>query len=72
MAIFKLKHAGVTLTIRAACVTCARNVAATNAGQEGPRAWRDSTLSSLEVVRNNIGFDPTGPTTILKRDEVTA
>lgn len=46
----------VTLTkqqviVRAACLTCARDVAAENAGGEGPLVWRDPQRSSVEVLR---------------------
>lgn len=72
MAIFRLQHATVTLTVRAVCFTCARNLAADNAGPEGPRAWRDPTRSTIEYVRTSTGFDPAGPTQILNRKEVSA
>ena len=67
MPIFVLKSAEVTLTVRAACITCARNHAATHAGNEGPRVWRDNSLSIIEVQYGATGYVPTGKTEILNR-----
>lgn len=52
MAIFQLTHAGISVVVRAKCLTCARGIAADNAGPEGPRVWRDGTMSTCELVRD--------------------
>lgn len=69
MAIFTLTHAGITLTLRARCITCARNHAADNAGPEGPRVWRDNSMSTLTVLYGSTGHNPEGRTEILNRTE---
>ncbi len=53
MAIFKLAalDGSVEMVVRARCISCARAVAVDHAGPEGTRVWRDSSLSSVEVVR---------------------
>ncbi|MCY1433884.1 hypothetical protein D9M71_499250 [compost metagenome] len=53
MAIFILKERGGNraVVVRAKCTSCARTVAAENAGAEGTLLWRDSNLSSVELVR---------------------
>ncbi len=53
MAIFKLAalDGSVKMVVRARCISCARAVAVDHAGPEGTRVWRDSSLSSVELVR---------------------
>lgn len=53
MAIFKLSalDGTVSMVLRARCISCARAVAVDHAGSEGTRVWRDSSLSSVELVR---------------------
>ncbi|OZI57659.1 aldehyde dehydrogenase [Bordetella genomosp. 4] len=59
MAIFKLteRSTGRAMVVRAKCLSCARAVAVENAGPEGTRVWRDSALSTVELIREN---DKTG------------
>lgn len=72
MPIFKLTapDAGLVLHVRARCISCARDVAASDPGPEGPRPWRDPVQSSVELVRNPgyLGLDPDGRRAILKRE----
>lgn len=72
MPIFKLvaPSAGLVLHVRARCISCARDVAARGLGPEGPRTWRDPSLSSVELARNpeRLGFVAEGRRTILKRE----
>lgn len=35
------------------CITCARLMAAENAGPEGPTVWRDGARSTIQVLREN-------------------
>lgn len=53
MALFKLtaNDGSVTMVVRARCLTCARNVAVENAGDEGTAVWRDSERSTVVLVR---------------------
>lgn len=39
-----------SLVVRAACETCARSVAAGEAGAEGPAVWRDPERSTCKRV----------------------
>lgn len=54
MAIFLLttRGSGQRMVVRAKCISCARAVAAENAGAEGTMVWRDPSLSSVELVRD--------------------
>lgn len=53
MAIFKLTSlaTGQAAIVRARCLSCARTVAADNAGAEGTMIWRDPTQSTVELIR---------------------
>ena len=54
MPIFMLKAtggAGCAVVVRARCITCARTVAAENAGPEGTMIWRDPAQSTVELIR---------------------
>jgi hypothetical protein len=52
MAIFKLTaRNGQAVIVRARCLSCARTVAADNAGAEGTLIWRDPEKSTVELVR---------------------
>ena len=42
----------IELIIRAKCISCARNIAADNAGDEGKRIWRDGHLSTITLMQN--------------------
>lgn len=55
MAIFKLTSADdtIVLIVRGKCISCVRNIAASNAGPEGPRTWMDPARSTCELVREN-------------------
>lgn len=74
MPIFKLiaPTAGLELHIRARCISCARDVAASDPGPEGPRTWRDSAQSSVELVHvpERLGLEPEGRRAILKRETI--
>lgn len=68
MGIFELKSKTITLVLRAKCLTCARNLAAENAGDEGPRVWRDPGMSTITVKYNSAHLQQ-GPACILERHE---
>ena len=34
------------------CLSCARSIAAANAGAEGPQVWRNSGQSDIKVLRD--------------------
>lgn len=53
MALFLLKTNGgrVQAVVRGKCLTCARNIAANEAGAEGPAVWLDSGRSTIELLR---------------------
>lgn len=55
MAIFKLTQRanGMSMVVRAKCVSCARTVAVENAGAEGSAVWRDPERSSVDLVRHD-------------------
>lgn len=38
---------GPAMVVRAACATCARNVACDNAGPEGTRYWREADCQRI-------------------------
>lgn len=59
----------IELTIRAKCISCARNIAADNAGDEGTRIWRDGHLSTITLMQNPEakGYSKTGRPQILGR-----
>lgn len=69
MGIFELKSATVRLVVRAKCLTCARNLAADNAGEEGPRMWRDYA-QSVATVQYNSAHPQLGTACILERKEI--
>lgn len=45
------EHPPVALVVRAACITCARAVAAGAAGAEGTAVWRDPERSTCKEVK---------------------
>lgn len=52
MPIFKLTAStGQAVVVRARCISCARTVAAENAGAEGTLLWRDPAQSTVELIR---------------------
>lgn len=53
MAIFKVssRDGSAEMVVRAKCLTCARQIAVENAGPEGTAVWRDSSQSTVELVR---------------------
>lgn len=53
MPIFKLTSlsTGKAAVVRARCISCARTVAAENAGGEGTMLWRDPAQSTVELIR---------------------
>lgn len=51
MGIFKVSTDGGYVIVRARCISCARGIAADNAGSEGPRIWRDYTKSTVQLIR---------------------
>jgi hypothetical protein len=52
MPIFKLTAGdGRAMVVRARCISCARDVAAGNAGAEGTMLWRDPAQSTVELIR---------------------
>jgi hypothetical protein len=54
---------GPSVVVRAACVVCARGVAADNAGPEGTAVWRDPSRSTCKQI------DPSGKSgLVLRRD----
>ncbi|TNF65414.1 aldehyde dehydrogenase [Streptococcus salivarius] len=66
MPIFKLfTHEGLEVIVRAKCLTCARNLAADNAQDEGPRTWLDPNKSQIVLVRET---DPPCILSRMKRD----
>lgn len=52
MPLFLLKTTDgrIEQVIRAKCLSCSRSVAAQNAGAEGPRVWRDPSLSTVQLI----------------------
>lgn len=56
MGIFEVVNKVATMRIRAKCLTCARNLAAENAGKEGPRIWRDPAQSTVRVIGSAEGY----------------
>ena len=46
-------HGTERMVVRAACETCARSVAAREAGAEGPAVWRDPTRSTCKRVNED-------------------
>lgn len=49
----RLKGYTRALVVRAACETCARSVAAGEAGAEGPAVWRDPERSTCKRVNED-------------------
>ena len=43
------QHAAI---VSGKCISCARGIAADNAGPEGPMVWRDPSQSSVELLRD--------------------
>lgn len=56
MGIFELTNRVATIRIRAKCLTCARNIAAENAGAEGRLIWRDPAQSTIRVIGPAEGY----------------
>lgn len=50
MGLFEITNKIATLRVRAMCLTCARNLAAENAGVEGRTIWRDPAQSAIRVI----------------------
>lgn len=50
---FEQMHNTTALVVRAACETCARSVAAGEAGAEGPAVWRDPERSTCKRVNED-------------------
>lgn len=48
--LFEITNTVATMRIRAMCLTCARNLAAENAGNEGRTIWRDPAQSTIRVI----------------------
>lgn len=67
MGIFELKSATHRVVVRARCLTCARNIAATSASTEGPRMWRDPAQSTIKVLHNSAHAGD-GPVCVLERE----
>lgn len=51
--IYYLTSETTSLVVRAACETCARSVAAGEAGAEGPAVWRDPERSTCKRVNED-------------------
>lgn len=49
--IYLLTSDTCAMVVRAACITCARSVAAGAAGAEGPAVWRDPERSTCKEVK---------------------
>lgn len=71
MAIFRLRARdnSVEVVVRANCLSCARSVAASRAGKEGPKVWRNGELSSIELIREpeRHGYLSDGKSGLIKR-----
>lgn len=67
MPIFRVetRDGAIRLTVAAACITCARNVAAENAKGEGPAVWRDNSRSKVTMSDPK----PTNRAEVLTRSE---
>ena len=67
--VLKANDGSIELTIRAKCISCARNIAADNAGAEGTRIWRDGHLSTIALMQNpeTHGYSKAGRPQILGR-----
>lgn len=67
--VLKANDGAIELTIRAKCISCARNIAADNAGDEGTRIWRDGRLSTITLMQNPEarGYSKAGRPQILGR-----
>lgn len=66
MAIFRVKTARVSLVIRAACLTCARRIAAERSPADEFQAWSNATV---QLIRNPEaeGYLSAGPSGIIER-----
>lgn len=69
MAIFKLTalDGSVGMLVRARCLSCARQVATANAGDEGTAVWARRERSTVELVRDPVGHAPEGSAVMLER-----
>lgn len=47
------QYQSASVVVRAACETCARSVAAGEAGAEGPAVWRDPERSTCKRVNED-------------------
>lgn len=65
MPIFEVstRDGAIRLRIQAACMTCARRVAAENAGPEGTLVWRDPEQSRVTLA----DAKPTNGSALLER-----
>lgn len=55
MAYFLLTNMPHAAIVSAKCITCARNIAAADAGKEGPKVWREAAVKLL-TEQDPIGF----------------
>lgn len=73
MAIFELhsQDGKISLVVRAACITCARQVAVDSSPSSELMLWRDPSLSKVKVIYKpeQMGFNPKGKRTIIRRIE---
>lgn len=67
MGIFELKSKTHRVVVRARCLTCARNIAAESAREEGTRMWRDHAQSTATVLHNSVHAGD-GPVCVLERE----
>ena len=49
----KAPDKGIEMLVSARCLTCARDVAAENAGAEGTLVWRDREQSSVQLIQDS-------------------
>lgn len=73
MAIFKLDalDGSVSLVVRAACLSCARQIAVQRSPARELRTWRDGTLSTVELMRHpeRHGYLSEGKRGLIERKE---
>lgn len=73
MAIFKLDalDGSVSLVVRAACLSCARQIAVERSPAKEVKAWRDPSLSTVTLIRNpeQHGYLSEGKRGLIERKE---